>query len=1592
MTIDGVDDNDPVADLSGDVSGNEGDTLNFDASGSFDDDGDTLSYAFTVTGPGGFNIATPSASSTAITFEDDGVYTVQVEVSDGSGTTDTDTINVNVANVKPTIELTGLTAGGPVNDGDSINEGETFVLNLGDITDPGADTVVSYIVKWGDGSPSESGSYTVGGTNLASHTYTDNSLLVGPIVVDLIDEDGVHFTAGTFTIGVDNVAPTITSLSRTAGVDAGDTFTFIAAATDPATINDPLLYTWDFGDGSPSVTTMVPTVSHEYLTGGDFDLELTVDDQEGGTDTETLEVFVNSLIGGIVDSDTETDNAVSEDAGIPTYVGLTASASDTDPGDTITYSLSDNADGRFVIDSESGEVSLASSAINAEMTGSYEIEVTATSSDSSSSSATFMVTVLDDNTEFVVGPVTDVDAADNEVAENSAADVAVGVTASAGDDDVTDTVSYSLSDDAGGRFKIDATTGVVTTTGAAIDAEMAASYVIEVTATSTDTTTSTETFTINVLDDNTEFALGPVTDVDGDDNEIIESSSVPATVGITALATDADAGDTITYSLTDDFSGLFSIDPSTGVISLATAGVLDAETTPSYSLEVTATSSDTSTSSATFTVNVLDDNTEFVVSPVTDVDAADNEVAENSAADVAVGVTASASDDDVTDMVSYSLSDDAGGRFKIDATTGVVTTTGAAIDAEMAASYDIEVTATSTDGSPSTESFTIDVLDVNEFGIGPVTDINGDDNEIDENATGTVGITAFAEDDDATDGVTYTLGAGFDNAEFSVDSATGVVSATSGLDYDLGATRTIEVTATSDDGSFETAQFTISVNDVSESAVGPVTDGDAADNEVAEGLSAGATVGVTATAADPDTGVDTVTYSLSTNPSGLFAIDANTGVVTTTGPLDAESVSTYIIEVTALSTDGSTSSEDFSIEVLDVDDNDVGSITDIDPLPNVIPETIAGTGSPAYITAFAEDVDLTNNGITYSLASGTLDNDEFVIDGVTGVVTAGPGAPFDAEAKDSYEIEVTATSDDGSFSVETFAITIFDFDDNDVGPLTDSDDATADSIDENAAIGTYVGITGIATDLDGSDSVSYSLAAGGDNGLFDVDSVTGEVTTAAILNAEDATTRTIGLVATSTDGSVSSESFVVSINDVDEFDISVVEDTDVSVNEVDENQVGATVGVTASASDDDVSDSVTYSLQAGVASNNLFDIDLLSGVVTTAVALDFETTSTHSIVVTATSDDGSTSSETFNISVLNVADSPVGPVGDNNAAANITAEDAVVGAEVGITALAVDPDGDVVSYSLSDDAGGLFAIDSSTGVVTVAGTLDFETAASHAIEVTATSTDIVTSTSTATFTIIVTDVDEIAPEAGGVKISAQAWAPSFLGAVDSDGIGYSIADGEILSWINLNTITVEFDEPVDVESSDLSLTGFTGTSTSATAIDFTATFGVSSFSYDAGEMTATWVLGDTFASLPGVADYVLISLNGVTDVAGNMLAPLAVDEFNVNPGDIDQNGVVDFTDLGKLYPSKIGVNPTAADETARADIDGNGVVDFTDLGLFYPNRIGVQIPVVPNSPSAALIPDSLLSLLAVDGDDDDDDNAGVDEVFSDSNGLSDLLS
>ena len=153
----------PTVDAGGPYTTAEGDDLPLDGTGTTDPDGDTLTYNWDLDNDGSYDDATgdsptiPWASLVALGFDDDGgPYTIGLEVDDGT-TTATDTTTLTITNTRPTLTVTGAATTGP---------GVSYVLTLGS-SDPGADTITSWTIDWGDGTVE-----TIAGNPAnASHTY-----------------------------------------------------------------------------------------------------------------------------------------------------------------------------------------------------------------------------------------------------------------------------------------------------------------------------------------------------------------------------------------------------------------------------------------------------------------------------------------------------------------------------------------------------------------------------------------------------------------------------------------------------------------------------------------------------------------------------------------------------------------------------------------------------------------------------------------------------------------------------------------------------------------------------------------------------------------------------------------------------------------------------------------------------------------------------------------------------------------------------------------------------------------------------------------------------------------------------------------------------------------------------------------------------------------------------------------------------------------------------------------------------------------------------------------------------------------------------
>ncbi|ANT48463.1 putative Ig domain-containing protein [Mesorhizobium amorphae] len=579
----------------------------------------------------------------------------------------------------------------------------------------------------------------------------------------------------------------------------------------------------------------------------------------------------------------------------------------------------------------------------------------------------------------------DTDPVANQIAELAAAGAPIGITASAADPDAGTTITYSLND---ARFAIDAGTGVVTRSATGtLDFETQPSINLTVTATSSDGSTANQSFTVAVLNNPEPVAFNAPPDADTAINRIAQNAAAGTAIGITASAKDSDAGSTVTYSIDD---ARFAIDPQTGVITRSGTGTLDATTEPSVNLTVTATSSDGSTDTHAFNVSITG------AAPViieTRVAAAGDDVEQKASGSISSNVT------DLELGLDGTTSQTVGLRF-----TGIDIPKGAIITSAYIQfqANEVKTGATSLlvkgEDSDDSSPFTAVSFNVSSRATTDASSAWAPAPWTTEGAHGlaerTPDLTAIVQEI-----VNRSGWVALNDMAFLI-TGTGVRTADSFEYSPTGAPLLhIEYLPPSPPVAFNTP-----------------ADADPVANQIAELAAAGAPIGITASAADPDVG-STVTYSLNDT---RFAIDASSGIITRsgTGTLDFETQPSINLTVTATSSDGSTANQSFTLAVL----NNPEPVTfntppDADTAINRIAQG-AGAGTAIGITASAKDSDV-GSTVTYS-----IDDARFAINASTGVITRSGTGTLNAASEPSINLHVTATSSDGSTAAQDYSVSV----------------------------------------------------------------------------------------------------------------------------------------------------------------------------------------------------------------------------------------------------------------------------------------------------------------------------------------------------------------------------------------------------------------------------------------------------------------------------------------------------------------------------------------------------------------------------------------
>ena len=195
-------------------------------------------------------------------------------------------------------------------------------------------------------------------------------------------------------------------------------------------------------------------------------------------------------------------------------------------------------------------------------------------------------------------------------------------------------------------------------------------------------------------------------------------------------------------------------------------------------------------------------------------------------------------------------------------------------------------------------------------------------------------------------------------------------------------------------------------------------------------------------------------------------------------------------------------------------------------------------------------------------------------------------------------------------------------------PAFAADSAAAFQVAENTAAGAAIGNAITATDPDDGDSLVY-LLGGADADHFAIDSGSGQLQTKGALDYESQDSYAVTVIAADGAGLWAGLDVTITVTDVQE--APAFSAASITRQVAENTAAGANIGDPVAATDSD-GDSLTYSL-GSTAADGHFTIDSSSGQLQTSGALDYESTDSYALTVTATDGGGLTASIDVTIKV-----------------------------------------------------------------------------------------------------------------------------------------------------------------------------------------------------------------------------------------------------------------------------------------------------------------------------------------------------------------------
>ena len=1213
-----------------------------------------------------------------------------------------------------------------------------------------------------------------------------------------------------------SVAENTTAVTTVAASDAdGDDFTFALVNTA-----DSNLFSLDSSSGALSFNS-APDFEAPLDAGTDntYELELSVFDGDYTT-TQEITIAVTNI------DEAPSFTAASESLSVSENTsGSIHTASATDPEQaTLTYSASGTDASLFTLDSSSGELSFTSAPdyetpLDADADNVYQLDLSASDGALTSSQAlSITITNVNEPHSFASTSV-------NLLTDENNLSFAYVVEAAA-DEDQNQQLTYQLGGTDQAAFDFDASTRTLSFKAnpdfeTPADADGQNDYQVSITAADADYSASQD-IAISVADVNDEAPR--FTSLSSQAVDYTEVSV--GEIIYTATATDADAGDQISFTLGGADASYFIFNGSNGW--LAFNQLPDLEDVPedtgiAYELTITATDLANNSSVLDLTIRLVDDTGS---SPEFDQASADIAVDENTADSF---YTAVATDVDVGDTLTYSLTGIDADHFTIDPSGGQLAFNSAP-DFEAPADYgannvyELSIAATDSIGKQAQQSLTITVINLNDN--SPQFDLTSDSFDISENTTA---VTTIAATDGDGDDLSFALISTTDSNLFTIDPASGALAFTSAPDFenpaDNNSDNTYELELNVFDGSHTTTEsVSVTVTNVDEAPSFASAN---------ESLSVSENTGdavYQAQATDPEQA--TLSYSASGTDAGLFDLDSASGVLSFKAtpdfeaPIDSGADNVYELSITA--SDGTNQvSQSLAITVTNVNEAPAFASASVNL------NTDENAADFAHTVEAATDPD---QGETLTYQLGGDDAAAFDFDAATRVLSfkATPDyeSPADQGTNNVYQVTITAA--DAEYST-TQAITITVADLNDEAPQFTS--LNLQTVDYTMVKVGDIVYTAQASDADANDQITYTLG-GADAANFDFDPSSGELSFNQLPELEDFPQNggiDYQLNITATDLAANSTDLALTISLLDDTGTAPTFASASATVNIDENSAGNIY--TAQASDVDAGDTLTYSISG--TDSSLFTIGSSSGELSFKTAPDYENPSdngkdnTYDLTITATDSMAKQANQSLAITILNLNDNA--PQFDLSANSFDVAENTTA-----ITTVAADDvDGDDLTFSLTNSTdASFFSLDSTSGVLAFASAPDFENPADNnadnTYELELSVADGAYTTS-ATISVSVTNVNDVAPSfaattdsssvsenTSGVVYTASATdiegdtLTYSLGGTDSTHFTIDSSNGE-LSLTN----ALDFENPTDHNSNndyELEITASDGTNSAALAL------------------------------------------------------------------------------------------------------------------------------------------------------------------------------